>query len=214
MNISEINILIACEESQEVANAFRSLGFNAFSCDLQPCSGGHPEYHIQGDAIAEAYSGKYEMMIAHPPCTYLTNSGVRWLNIIDGKITNGERKQDMLWGRRFFMDLLNAPIKYKAIENPVSHKHAALPPYSQIIQPWQFGHKKMKATCLWLSGLPLLTPTDTVGPPPKDKVLKYGWQDVWMASPGPERAKLRSKTYPGIAKAIAKQYGDFLLKNL
>lgn len=133
-------ILVACEESQTVCIEFRKLGFEAYSCDLQKSSGGYPEWHINADAIIEAYSGKYDLMIAHPPCTYLSNSGVRWLNIIDGKITNEERKQNMLWASVFFRSLLSSPVKYIAVENPIPHKYAALPKYEQIIQPWQFGH--------------------------------------------------------------------------
>jgi hypothetical protein len=186
-------ILIACEESQAVCKEFRALGHEAYSCDIQECSGGHPEWHIKGDAIEQAYSGKYDMMIAHPPCTYLANSGVRWLQIIDGKITNEKRKQDLLWSRRLFIDLLNAPIDKIAIENPIPHKHASLPKYTQIIQPWMFGHGETKATCLWLKNLPKLVPTD---------VVKGREQRIWKMAPGPERAKLRSKTFPGIAKAM------------
>jgi len=156
-----MKVLIACEESQTVCKAFRAKGIEAYSCDIQDCSGGHPEWHIKGDAIAEAYSGKYDMMIAHPPCTFITNSGVRWLYNKDGS-KNADRWQNLLWARRFFIDLLNAPIKHKGIENPIPHKHASLPKYTQLIQPWQFGHGETKATCLWLVNLPELQPTDIV----------------------------------------------------
>ncbi len=201
----EINVLIACEESQTVCKAFRERGFNAFSCDLIPCSGGHPEWHIQGDAIEAAASRKWDLIIGHPPCTYLANSGVRWLNIVEGKITNQGRREEMLQGRRLFMELLNSPIKLKALENPIPHKHAALPTYTQIIQPWQFGHGETKATCLWLSGLPALKPTDIVsGREPR----------IHMMAPGPERTKNRSKTFQGIADAMADQWGNFLLYKL
>lgn len=192
-----MRVLIACEESQIVCKAFRAKGHEAYSCDIQECSGGHPEWHIQGDAIAEAYSGKYDMMIGHPPCTYLSNSGVRWLMIQKGKVTNMERWQDLLWSSRFFKDFLNAPIKKIAIENPIPHKYAALPKYNQIIQPWQFGHGETKATCLWLKGLPLLTPTN---------IVNGREQRIWKMAPGPERQKLRSKTFPGIAEAFADQW--------
>ena len=193
--------LIACEESQTVCKAFRAKGVEAYSCDIQDCSGGHPEWHIKGDAISEAYSGKYDMMIAHPPCTYLTNSGVRWLYNKDGT-KNADRWQNLLWARRFFIDLLNAPIKYKGIENPIPHKHASLPKYTQLIQPWQFGHGETKATCLWLVNLPELKPTEIVSG--RD-------QKIWRMPPGPERTKLRSKTYEGIAAAIADQWSKFIL---
>ena len=193
--------LIACEESQTVCKAFRSKGIEAYSCDLQDCSGGHPEWHIKGDAIAEAYSGKYDMMIAHPPCTFITNSGVRWLYNKDGS-KNADRWQNLLWARRFFIDLLNAPIKHKGIENPIPHKHASLPKYTQLIQPWQFGHGETKATCLWLVNLPELQPTD---------IVSGREQKIWRMPPGPERTKLRSKTYEGIALAMADQWSKLIL---
>jgi hypothetical protein len=201
-NQTILKVLVACEESQEVAKQFRALGHEAFSCDIQDCSGGHPEWHIKGDAINEAYSGKYDLMIAHPPCTYLANSGVRWLNIVDGYVTNRERWQSLLWGRRLFVDLLNAPINTVAIENPIPHKHATLPKYTQIIQPWQFGHGETKATCLWLRGLPKLKPTD---------IVEGREQKVWKMPPSVDRQKLRSKTYSGIAKAMAEQWSKYLL---
>jgi hypothetical protein len=194
-----MKVLIACEESQAVCKAFRALGHEAYSCDILPCSGGHPEWHLQGDAIKEAYSGKYDMMIAHPPCTYLCNSGVRWLNIVNGSITNQQRWQDLLWASRFFRGMLNAPIKKIAIENPIPHKHASLPKYTQIIQPWQFGHGETKATCLWLFGLPKLIPTS---------IVEGREGRVWKMAPSAERSKLRSKTFPGIAQAMAQQWGN------
>lgn len=200
-----MKILLGCEESQVVTIALRQQGHEAYSCDLQDCSGGHPEWHIKGDVIEQAYSGLYDMMIAHPPCTYLANSGVRWLNIVNGKILNEERKQNMLWGRRLFMDLLNAPIDFIGLENPIPHKHAALPKYDQLIQPWQFGHGESKATCLWLKGLPKLVPTD---------IVEGREQRIWKMAPGPERAKMRSKTFPGIARAIAEQWGRLELKKV
>jgi len=193
-----MKVLIGCEESQEVCKAFRAKGHEAYSCDLLPCSGGRPEWHIQADVVNEAYSGKYELLIAHPPCTYLANSGVRWLNIVDGKITNEERKQNMLWGRRLFLDMLNAPVKFICVENPIPHKHCFLPKYTQIIQPWQFGHGETKATCLWLKGLPPLQPTD---------IVDGREARIHKMAPGPDRAKMRSKTYSGIAKAMADQWG-------
>lgn len=196
-----MKVLVGCEESQAVAIAFRELGHEAYSCDLQDCSGGYPEWHIKDDVINEAYSGKYDLGIFHPPCTYLANSGVRWLNIVDGKITNYDRRQNMLWGRRLFIDLLNAPIKMIAVENPIPHKHCFLPKYSQIIQPWQFGHGETKATCLWLKNLPELKHTD---------IVKGREGKVWKMAPGPERTKLRSKTYEGIAKAMAMQWGGVI----
>lgn len=197
-----MKILIGCEESQEVTKAFRALGHEAHSCDLLDCSGGRPEWHIKGDVVDQAYSGNYDMGIFHPPCTYLANSGVRWLNIVDGKITNDIRRQEMLWASRLFRDLLNAPIKYIAVENPIPHKYAALPKYSQIIQPWQFGHGETKATCLWLKNLPLLQPT---------KIVEGREQRIWKLPPTADRQRIRSKTFTGIAEAMANQWGQYLM---
>jgi len=183
-----MKVLIACEESQAVCIEFRKLGHEAYSCDILPCSGGHPEWHIQADAITEAYSGKYVLMIAHPPCTRLCNSGVCWLekrNLWD----------QMREGAEFFKLLMDAPIKYKAIENPIPHKYALEiigRKYSQIVQPWQFGHGETKATCLWLEKLPLLIPTE---------IVDGREQRLHKLPPSKDRAKLRSKTYTGIAKA-------------
>jgi len=189
-----MKILIACEESQAVTIELRKLGFEAYSCDLQECSGGHPEWHIQGDAVKEAYSGKYDMMIAFPTCTYLANSGVQHLH----KDESRWKKLDE--GAAFFKKLMDAPIDIIALENPIPHKYAIERigrKYDQIIQPWQFGHGETKATCLWLKGLPKLKPTN---------IVEGREQRIWKLPPSPERAKLRSKTYPGIAKAMAEQW--------
>lgn len=190
-----MKVLVACEESQTVCKAFRNIGHEAYSCDLVDCSGGHPEWHIKGDAIEQAYSGNYDLMIAHPPCTRLCNSGVCWLdkrNLWD----------EMTQGALFFKKLMDAPIKHKAIENPIPHKYALQiigRKYDQIIQPWQFGHGETKATCLWLENLPLLASTNTV---------TGREQRLHKLPPSPDRAKLRSKTYEGIAKAMANQWGN------
>lgn len=205
-NPSDINVLVACEESQAVTIAFRERGFNAFSCDIVPCSGGHPQWHFQCD-VRELLSTPYDLVIFHPVCKYITNSGVRWLYTKKGR-------WEMLNDACEFFNLrhkFNSP--RVATENPIPHKYAVemIGKYDQLFQPWHFGHKKMKATCLWLKGLPPLKHTNVVGPPPKDIVERRKWQDVWMASPGPERERLRSKTYSGVAKALAQQYGDILL---
>ena len=199
----KLKVLIACEESQVVCKAFRSKGHEAYSCDIEPCSGGHPEWHLQKDAVEEAYSGKYDMMIAHPPCTYLSNSGVSWLW---KDITRWDKLID---GALFFKKLLDAPIKKKVIENPIPHKYGLKiigKKYSQIIQPYHHGHPESKPTCLWVKGLDLLKKSNDVKyefdllPKNKQQLLHY-------LPPGPERAKLRSKTFPGIAKAMAEQWG-------
>jgi hypothetical protein len=198
-----MRILVACEESQAVCIAFRNKGHEAYSCDIQDCSGGHPEWHIKGDAIKEAYSGKYDMMIAHPPCTYLSNSGVCWLYKKPGR---WEQLDD---GAKFFKLLLDAPIEKIAIENPVPHKYAIDRigrKYDQSIQPYQFGHAESKRTCFWLKNLDPLRETKNVKDEWKNKP-KNEAQRIHYLPPGPERAKLRSKTFHGIAEAIANQWG-------
>lgn len=197
-----MKVLIACEESQVVCNAFREKGHEAYSCDILATSGDHPEWHIQGDAIAVLLGQKWDLVIAHPPCTYLCNSGVRWLK------GNPQRFEKMLAAVQFFVNIkshcerLGVPY---CIENPIPHKYAVndfsgyrgIGKYTQIIQPWQFGHGETKATCLWLNGLPPLVPTD---------IVKGREGKVWRMAPGPDRAKMRSKTYLGIANAMAEQW--------
>lgn len=200
-------ILVACEESQAVTIELRRRGHEAFSCDLQPCSGGHPEWHIQGDVLKELDKG-WDAMIAHPTCTYITNSGVCWLYNKDGS-RNEERWQNLDQACDFFKALLDAPIPYKAIENPIPHKYAIERigrKYDQLIQPYQFGHAESKATCFWLVGFPNLVETKNV----KDEwkaLPKSQAQRIHYLPPGPERAKMRSKTFKGIAEAIADQWG-------
>ena len=207
-----LNVLVACEASQEVTKAFRELGHNAYSCDIEDCYGGHPEWHIKGDAIKTLISQKWDIVIAHPPCTYFANSGVRWL-ISNGEV-NEARYEDMVESAKLFRRfLLYGKLgKRIAIENPIMHKHAKQEIFhgmegkpSQIIQPWQFGHGETKATCLWLFGLPPLVPTD---------IVEEREQRVWRMPPGPERTKMRSKTFPGIAKAIAGQWSEYVINQL
>lgn len=198
-----MRVLVACEESQAVTKALRERGHEAYSCDIQDCSGGHPEWHIKGDAIEEAHSGKYDMMIAHPPCTYLSNSGVCWLHKQEG------RWEKMREGALFFKKLMDAPIEKIAIENPIMHKYAIEiigRKQDQSIQPYEHGHPESKRTCLWLKGLPLLEPTNDVKEEWKN-LPKNKAQRLHYLPPGPERAKLRSKTYEGVAQAIAMQWG-------
>lgn len=185
-----MNILIACEESGIVRDEMRKLGHNAYSCDLKDGKGQYNKYHIQDDVL-KVITYKWDLMIAHPPCTYIANSGVRWLQ------DNRDRWEKMLQAEKFFKTLLNAPIHKIAIENPIPHKHADLPRYTQIIHPWEHGHGETKATCLWLKNLPKLQPTHQVsGRTPR----------IHHIPPGPFRQELRSKTYPGIAKAMAEQW--------
>jgi len=193
-----MKILIACEESQTVCRAFRKRGHEAYSCDIQECSGGHPEWHIQGDAIEEAYSGKYDMMIAHPPCTYLSVAGAR--HLYPKGILNEDRYQKGVEAREFFMKLLNAPIEKVVVENPLAFKIFELPPYSQIIHPYHFGEPFMKRTCLWIKGLPNLVHTNVVEGVPTSKA-------TWYNKGGKDRQKNRSKFWQGIADAMAEQWG-------
>lgn len=211
---SKFRILVACEESQAVTIQLRKLGFDAWSCDLQDCSGGYPEWHIKGDVLNVLNNG-WDMMIAHPTCKYLTNSGVCWLYNKEDKSINSERWQNMVEGALFFKRLMNAPIKYIAIENPIPHKYALDVigrKYDQCIQPYHFGHAESKATCFWLKGLPKLRHTNNVIDLWKSLPKKEAHR-IHYLPPGPEREKLRSKTYPGIAEAMATQWAIFALNN-
>jgi len=192
--VKRLDVLVACEFSGVVRDAFLALGHNAISCDLLPTESPGP--HIHGD-VRDVLDRGWDMMIAHPSCQYLCNSGVRWLYCKDGSLDE-ERWQNMREAGEFFRLLLNAPIERICVENPIPHKHAQLPPYSQILHPHQHGHGESKATCLWLRGLPDLKPTAIVeGRKPR----------VHFESPGPDRWKRRSITYTGIGDAIARQYG-------
>lgn len=208
-------VLVACEESQAVCLAFRELGHEAYSCDILPCSGGHPEWHIQGDAIKVLHSVEWDLVIAHPPCTRLCNSGVCWL---DKRNLWSELIEAINFFKSFQKWKQERPLAKLCIENPIPHKYAkdgflftwwdgvdkegkfiyGIGNYTQIIQPWQFGHCETKATCLWLESLPMLKPTE---------IVEGREQRLHKLQPSKDRAKLRSKTYPGIAKAMAEQWG-------
>jgi len=214
--MKQLNVLVACEESQAVTKEFRNLGHNAFSCDILDSSGGKPEWHIKGDAIKEAYSGKYDLMIAHPPCTYLAVSGNRWLYNKDGT-KNLERWKNRADALDFVKKLLNAPINHIALENPVSVISSQIRKPNQIIQPYMFGDEATKTTCLWTKNLPLLEPTEIVGKGERT-VFKSGkshpkwYADALAKAKTPqERRTLRSKTFKGIAQAIANQYSKFII---
>ena len=226
-----MNVLVACEESQRVCTAFREKGHNAFSCDIQPCSGGHPEWHIQGDVLPllNGVSGdphrepwfytqdgnwhflpwKWNLIIAHPPCTYLSNAGARWLYA--GGVLNEERYQKGLEGKDFFMAFYNANCDKICIENPIPSSIYNLPEYTQVIQPYEHGEPWSKKTCLWLKGLPKLAPTEIVADrkPFCSSGSYSGTHDPKYkgASRKGGSAKSRSKTFPGIAKAMAAQWG-------
>jgi hypothetical protein len=203
-----LRVLVACEESQTVCKAFRDLGHQAYSCDYQKCSGQNPEWHIQGNAIVEAYSGNYDLMIAHPPCTYISRAGARWL--FGGGKLNAERYEQGLYGKAFFEAMLKAPIKYIAVENPTPMKIFELPKESQVVQPYQFGHEFSKRTLLWLKGLPELVPTDV-----KENYVPYlpsntgGAKRGQKATPKSINQKERSKTFEGIARAMAVQWSSY-----
>ena len=197
-----MKILVACEESQAVTKEFRELGHEAYSCDILPCSGGHPEWHLQQD-VFEVIKMGWDMMIAFPPCTHLAVSGARWF---PEKIADGRQQE----GIDFFMALVNAPIEMIAIENPIGIMSTKFKKPDQIIQPYQFGDKSRKSTCLWLKNLPKLNHTDIVEPELYTcKNGKTFSKDYMVAlSAGKNRGHLRSKTFPGIAKAMAQQWGS------
>lgn len=198
-----MKILVACEESQRVCIAFRELGHEAYSCDIQDESGGYPQWHIKGDAIKEAYSQKYDMMIAFPPCTYLSRCGARFL-YPEGKL-NQERYRKALEAKAFFMSLHNAPIKHIAIENPTQFKILNMPQYTQAVQPYMFGHPYSKRTLLWLKNLPLLRATKIISqytPFVRSSKHRGAYQ------PPTKTKKDRSKTFPGIANAMSSQWSE------
>ena len=200
-----MNILIACEESQTVCKAFRAAGHRAFSCDVLPCSGGRPEWHIQGCAIETAYSTFYEwdMMIAHPPCTYLSVSGLHWNK------RRPERAAQTEAAAAFFMKFADLEIPY-AIENPVCCMSSRWRKPDQIIQPYEYGHDASKKTCLWLNKLPKLKPTRRVEPRIVNNLPRWSNQTDSgqnRLAPSADRAKIRSKTFQGIADAMASQWG-------
>ena len=230
-----MNVLIACEESQAVCKAFRERGHRAFSADIQECSGGHPEWHIQTDVLQvlnptqqyipgdswhgfkfrtadgklHCIEGQWDLIIAHPPCTYLSNAGARWLYA--GGELNLERYKKGLDGKKFFLELLNSDCPRIAIENPIPSRIYNLPPYTQTIQPYHYGEPWSKKTCLWLKGLPPLTPTSTISDHKpfcvSGSYSKTHDPKFKGASRKGGSAKSRSKTFPGIAAAMAEQWG-------
>ena len=208
-----MKVLIACEESQRVTIEMRKLGNECYSCDIEAPSGGHPEWHIQQDVIpllngnctfntmdgvSHTIEGEWDLIVAHPPCTYLTVSGNRWFNVEKYGDKAIERMRLREEAYNFFMEFVNAKCEHIAIENPIGYMNSHYRKPDQIIQPWQFGHGETKATCLWLKNLPKLVPTN---------VVEGREGRVWRMGPSADRAKERSKTYPGIAKAIAEQWG-------
>lgn len=191
-----MKVLVACEESQTVTKAFRRVGVEAYSCDIQECSGGHPEWHIQGDALEQAYSGEYDLMIAHPPCTYLSKAGARWMKPKGGMVCQ-VRFALAMQAKDFFMKLLDAPIPYVAVENPIPLKICGLPKCTQIVHPYQYGDPYSKTTLLWLKNLPELQSTNVVEP-------IGSWTEL------NRKVSKRSKTFNGIADAMVNQWLSFI----
>lgn len=236
-----LNVLVACEESQRVCAEFRRLGFNAYSCDLLKCSGGHPEWHFNCDVFEiiknkggklqngeSAYiNGEWNLMVAHPPCTFLAVSGARWFYHPDDKNLPSDqrrphprfpnRRKDQEEGKHFFISLAETSIEHIAIENPIGIMNTQWRKPEQIVQPYFFGDEASKTTCLWLKNLPLLKPTKMVGKGEwitlsSGKRLPKWYSDALTKAKTPEeRRNLRSKTFPGFAKAVAEQWGEFLI---
>ena len=204
-----MRILLACEESQEVTKRLRAKGHEAFSCDILPCSGGKPEWHLQQD-VTELLKQKWDMIIAFPPCTFLTVTGNRWFNIERYGDKAIKRNADRKEAIDFFMMFANADCAKIVIENPVGVMSSHYQKPNQIINPYQFGDPFEKKTCLWIKGLPNLIPTNIVEPPKRTEFASGKSMPTWYADawklPKEERAKLRSKTFPGIAEAMAEQW--------
>jgi hypothetical protein len=211
-----MRVLIGCERSGVIRDAFRDRGHDAWSCDLLPADDKSP-FHYEQDIFEVIQKGGWDLGIFHPPCTFLTNAGVRWLHehvqSRNGKkptISGKARWTEMEKGAAFFFALLNSPIPKIAVENPIPHKYAVNligRKYDQIVQPWMFGHTECKATCFWLKGLPKLVPTNDV----KTAMLllpKREQQRLHYLPPSPDRWKIRSKTFDGIAQAMAEQWGS------
>lgn len=240
MTIFEINIIIVCEESQIIANLFRDAGFNAYSNDLKPCSGGHPEYHLQMDCFEALKLKEWHLMIAHPPCTFLAGSGAHWLSHPDDKnLPFNQRRPHPLYPNRredlkksieFVKELFNQNIGLIAIENPIGLLSTYWRKPDQIIHPYYFGDSVSKGTCLWLKGLPKLYHNkeinlfdDRITHVDKGEYIEYGTkgkrQHKWFYSTSNHSEKgdiqaARSKTFPGIAQAIVNQWGEFIKEKM
>lgn len=218
-----MKVLVACEESQRVCSAFREKGHEAYSCDIKEPSGGHPEWHVLGDALVALRGGQiatmdgamhdvecWDLLIAHPPCTYISNAGACRLYPKKG-VLNEERYKLGMDAKDFFMQFYNANVEKICVENPIPSKVFNMPPYTQIIQPYEYGHPYSKKTCLWLKGLPKLQPTNIIEnykpyvscgtSANKGNLDKAGFSRAGGA------ALVRSKTFEGIARAFAEQWG-------
>lgn len=208
-----LRVLIGCETSGVVRRAFLDRGHDAWSCDILP-SDDNSNRHIQGD-IRDVFTMGWDLLaVMHPPCTRLCNSGVRWLSKAPNGKTLDEMWADLDEGAALFSACWNAPIPRVAVENPVMHKHAKkrienFQKAAQTVQPWWFGDPAFKATGLYLRNLPPLEKTNRLTPPPKGTDEHKLWSAIHRASPGPDRWKIRSQTFPGIANAMAQQWGDY-----
>ena len=214
-----MNILVACEESQRVTTEFRRLGHNAFSCDIIDQSGGHPEWHIKQDVVPllngnckftttdgteHEINGRWDLIIGHPPCTYISNAGA--VRLYPKSVLNEERLRQGIEATHFFLRILYADCDHIAVENPIPSRVYCLPPYTQVIQPYNFGHPFKKKTCLWLKGLPELKHTKEIAPEDCQSTKIAG---NWFNHGGKDRQRNRAKTFPGIAKAMAEQWGRY-----
>lgn len=200
-----MNVLLGCEESQNVCKEFRKLGHEAYSCDLDVCSGNHPEWHLQMDVFEAIKLKQWDLGIFFPPCTYLTVTANKWYKDQperkSGALVGEKRRQARKEAIKFFMDIWNCGIPRIAIENPIGVMSTEFRKPDQVLQPWMFGHGEVKATCLWLKNLPKLIPTNIVdGRHPA----------MYLIGRVPDRAKLRSKTYPGIAASMANQWSNLI----
>ena len=213
-----MNVLVACEESQRVTTEFRRLGHNAFSCDIIDQSGGHPEWHIKQDVVPllngnckftttdgteHEINGRWDLIIGHPPCTYISNAGAR--HLYPKGVLNEERLRQGIEATQFFLRILYADCDHIAVENPIPSSVYCLPPYTQVIQPYNFGHPFKKKTCLWLKGLPKLRHTKEIAPKDCQSTKIAG---NWFNHGGKDRQRNRAKTFPAIAKAMAEQWGQ------
>ena len=226
-----MKVLIACEESQRITIEMRRLGIECYSCDIDEPSGGHPEWHIMHDVlpyidgnctfetmdgVSHTIEGKWDLLIAHPPCTYLTVSGNRWFNVEKYGDKALQRMKDREAAVEFFMAFINANCEHIAVENPVGYMNSHYRKPDQIIQPYEYGDPERKTTCLWLKNLPQLSPTNIIDPDIVNSSTGHSGYSSWhmdmqyIGKYKKERSKMRSKTFPGIAKAIAEQWGKYL----
>lgn len=229
-NERTLRVLVACEESQRTCTEFRKLGHEAYSCDIIPCSGGHPEWHIQADCLplldgdckfetadeVEHYVKEWDIVIAHPPCTFLTLTANSWYEVEKYGEKARKRQRDRYKAIVFFMHFVLAHSKRVAVENPVGVMNTAYRKPDCIVHPYMFGDDAKKKTCFWLKGLPPLMPTEWIEPTtvPTGHGTDSPWHAYTWNLPKEERSRERSKTFPGIAKAMAEQWSNFTLNDI